>query len=183
MATRSMPRHSRRCTPPRASGSEEGLGPPAHLAKPLARLPSHSPRGRARANALNELLLQWMSSRETAREMDTEIGKLEGDILGGGKPLLTYLRHDDRFDDAGLKAKLISEPGPALRAFRSNPWLSWDARKVDRRAISPTTSYPFWFSGRRSSRLATYPIIGVRLVAQLQPLAPKTPSRSYSSSR
>jgi hypothetical protein len=47
--------------------------------------------------------------------------------LAGDKPLLTSLRYNDRFDDAGLKDKLISEPGTALRAFGSNPWLSWDA--------------------------------------------------------
>jgi uncharacterized protein len=58
------------------------------------------------ASALNELLLQWMSSSETAREIDSEIGDLEGDILGGGKPLLTYLRYDVKFDDEWLKGKL-----------------------------------------------------------------------------
>jgi hypothetical protein len=41
--------------------------------------------------------------------------------LGEGKLLLTSLCYNDRFDDAGLKDKLISEPGPALRVFRSNP--------------------------------------------------------------
>ena len=55
------------------------------------------------ASALNELLLQWMSSSATAHEIDSEIGDLSGDILGGGKPLLTYLRYDVRFDDAWLK--------------------------------------------------------------------------------
>ena len=58
------------------------------------------------ASALNELLLQWMSSSETAHEIDSEIGDLSGDILGGGKPLLTYLRYDVQFDDAWLKDKL-----------------------------------------------------------------------------
>jgi hypothetical protein len=58
------------------------------------------------ASALNELLLQWMSSSLTAREIDSEIGDLRGDILGGGRPLLTYLRYDVRFDDAWLKDKL-----------------------------------------------------------------------------
>ncbi len=61
------------------------------------------------ASALNELLLQWISSSETAREIDSEIGKLDGDILGGGKPLLTYLRYDVTFDDAWLKDKLSPE--------------------------------------------------------------------------
>jgi len=58
------------------------------------------------AGALNELLLQWMSSSETAHEIDSEIGDLSGDILGGGKPLLTYLRYDVQFDEDWLKKKL-----------------------------------------------------------------------------
>ncbi|MDH5625939.1 MAG: patatin-like phospholipase family protein [Nitrospira sp.] len=61
------------------------------------------------ACALNELLLQWMSSSQTARKIDSEIGDLSGDILGGGKTLLTYLRYDVRFDDAWLKDKLSPE--------------------------------------------------------------------------
>ncbi len=61
------------------------------------------------AGALNELLLQWMSSSETAIEIDSEIGDLRGEILGGGKPLLTYLRYDVRFDDAWLRDKLSPE--------------------------------------------------------------------------
>jgi predicted acylesterase/phospholipase RssA len=58
------------------------------------------------AGALNELMLQWMSSSVTAREIDSEIGDLSGDILGGGQPLLTYLRYDVKFDDDWLKDKL-----------------------------------------------------------------------------
>ena len=50
-----------------------------------------------------------MSSSATAHEIDSEIGDLSGDILGGGKPLLTYLRYDVRFDDAWLKDKLSPE--------------------------------------------------------------------------
>ncbi len=58
------------------------------------------------ASALNEQLLQWMSSSVTARAIDTEIGDLRGDILGGGQPLLTYLRYDVQFDEAWLRDKL-----------------------------------------------------------------------------
>ena len=47
-----------------------------------------------------------MSSSATAHEIDSEIGDLSGDILGGGKPLLTYLRYDVQFDEAWLKKKL-----------------------------------------------------------------------------
>jgi hypothetical protein len=61
------------------------------------------------ASALNETLLQWMSSSDTAHAIDREVGDLSGDILGGGKPLLTYLRYDVRFDDPALKDKLSPE--------------------------------------------------------------------------
>jgi hypothetical protein len=64
-----------------------------------------------------------MSSSETAQ--GDRQGDRSGGILGGGQPLLIYLRHDDPFDDAGLKDKL--SPESALRAFPSNPWLSWEA--------------------------------------------------------
>lgn len=61
------------------------------------------------AGALNELMLQWMSSSVTARQIDSEIGDLKDDVLGGGKPLLTYLRYDVRFDDEWLQDKLSPE--------------------------------------------------------------------------
>ncbi len=54
------------------------------------------------ASALNELLLQWMSSSETARDIDSEIGDLSDDMLGGTAPLLSYLRYDVRFETAWL---------------------------------------------------------------------------------
>ena len=50
-----------------------------------------------------------MSSSATAHEIDSEIGDLSGDILGGGKPLLSYLRYDVKFDDAWLKDRLNPE--------------------------------------------------------------------------
>jgi hypothetical protein len=56
--------------------------------------------------ALNEQLLQWMSDSPTARSIDSEVGDLKLDILGGGKPLLTYLRYNVEFDSAWLKDKL-----------------------------------------------------------------------------
>jgi uncharacterized protein len=61
------------------------------------------------ASALNETVLQWMSASDTAHEIDREIGDLSGDILGGGKPFLTYLRYDVRFDDPALKDMLSPE--------------------------------------------------------------------------
>ncbi|MFV0299700.1 MAG: patatin-like phospholipase family protein [Paracoccus sp. (in: a-proteobacteria)] len=58
------------------------------------------------AAALNELLLQWMSDSPTAREIDSEIGDLKEDLLGGGNPLLTYLRYNVEFDQDWLKTQL-----------------------------------------------------------------------------
>ena len=43
--------------------------------------------------ALQETMLQWLSSSTTAREIDEEIGDLGNDLLGGAR-LLTYLRYD-----------------------------------------------------------------------------------------
>ena len=58
------------------------------------------------ASALNELLLQWMSSSATAREIDLEVGDLSADLLGRGQPLLTYLRYDVRFDENWLEQQV-----------------------------------------------------------------------------
>jgi uncharacterized protein len=49
---------------------------------------------------LQETMLQWMSRSATARKIDSELGVLEGDVVGG-TPLLTYLRYDA---DLGLAA-------------------------------------------------------------------------------
>ena len=43
--------------------------------------------------ALQEVLLQWMSSSRTAREIDRELGDLHSDLLVSS-PLLTYLRYN-----------------------------------------------------------------------------------------
>jgi hypothetical protein len=42
---------------------------------------------------LQETLLQWMSASPRASKRDSELGTLEGDLLGG-HPLLSYLRYD-----------------------------------------------------------------------------------------
>lgn len=46
------------------------------------------------ALALNELLLQWLSTSPTARPIDREVGDLRNDVLGNGQPWLTYLRYN-----------------------------------------------------------------------------------------
>ena len=55
--------------------------------------------------AMVETMMQWMSESPTAREIDLEIGKLDGDLLGGA-PLLTYQRYN---------ASLIPEDVLALK--------------------------------------------------------------------
>jgi predicted acylesterase/phospholipase RssA len=52
--------------------------------------------------ALQETLLQWMSQSATARTIDNELGKLDGDLIGE-KPLLTYLRYDVDLRPASVK--------------------------------------------------------------------------------
>ena len=58
------------------------------------------------ASALNETVLQWLSSSPTAREIDAETGDLGKDVLGGGKPWLTYLRYDARLEGQWLNSVL-----------------------------------------------------------------------------
>ena len=48
-------------------------------------------------DALNQTMLQWMSNSPTARKIDSEIGDLSGDLLGGRK-LLSYLRYNVMLD-------------------------------------------------------------------------------------
>lgn len=60
------------------------------------------------ASSLNETLLQWMSSSVTAREIDSEVGDLKNDLLGG-TGLLSYLRYDVTFNDPTLKDLLSAE--------------------------------------------------------------------------
>ncbi|MGM0575211.1 MAG: patatin-like phospholipase family protein [Myxococcota bacterium] len=45
------------------------------------------------AGALTETILQWLSRTPTPRHIDSEIERLDGDLLGG-EPLLQYRRYD-----------------------------------------------------------------------------------------
>ena len=60
------------------------------------------------ASALNEIILQWMSSSATARQIDSESGDLKHDFPGGSR-LLSYLRYDVIFIDPSLKGLLSAE--------------------------------------------------------------------------
>jgi hypothetical protein len=41
-----------------------------------------------------ELMMQWLSESPTARSLDSEVGSLLGDLLGGGDPWLSYVRYN-----------------------------------------------------------------------------------------
>ena len=43
--------------------------------------------------SLVETVLQWMSSSQTARQIDRDIGDLQNDLMGDA-PLLSYLRYN-----------------------------------------------------------------------------------------
>jgi hypothetical protein len=58
--------------------------------------------------ALQETMLQWLSSSTTAREIDEEIGDLGNDLLGGAQ-LLSYLRYD-----VDLRKESVQELEPEL---------------------------------------------------------------------
>jgi predicted acylesterase/phospholipase RssA len=55
--------------------------------------------------SLQELVLQWMSQSPTARAIDREVGRLDGDVLGGS-PLLSYVRYDADLRPASVHALL-----------------------------------------------------------------------------
>ncbi len=56
-------------------------------------------------SALNQVMLQWMSSSPNASEIDKELGTLDGDLLGG-KALLSYLRYNMELSDESLQENL-----------------------------------------------------------------------------
>ena len=58
--------------------------------------------------ALQETLLQWMSRSPTARKIDSELQRLDGDLVGGA-PLLSYVRYNVDLDAASIHALLGSE--------------------------------------------------------------------------
>jgi len=60
------------------------------------------------ASALNEQILQWLSTSPTARQIDREVGDLTQD-KPGEKSLLTYLRYDVDFADDWVASLLSKE--------------------------------------------------------------------------
>jgi len=51
----------------------------------------------------NQIILQWLSNSPTAWPIDKEIGKLTGDVIGGGNPLISYVRYNTWLDADTLK--------------------------------------------------------------------------------
>jgi hypothetical protein len=62
--------------------------------------------------SLQEAMLQWMSRSATARRIDSELGTLDGDLIGG-KPQLTYVRYDADLRPAALQ-DLLKERAATL---------------------------------------------------------------------
>jgi len=60
-------------------------------------------------SSLNELLMQWLSESATAHPIDSEVGDLYGDLLGGKDPWLTYLRYNAPLELDWLKSRLPEE--------------------------------------------------------------------------
>jgi hypothetical protein len=58
--------------------------------------------------ALQETLLQWMSESPTARTIDSELGALDGDLVGG-VPLLSYVRYNVDLWPAAIRDLLGDE--------------------------------------------------------------------------
>ena len=54
------------------------------------------------ASELNETLLQWLSESPTAREINKEIGALDGEWLGG-TPCISYVRYNAYFNPSWLQ--------------------------------------------------------------------------------
>jgi hypothetical protein len=55
---------------------------------------------------LNQSLLQWMSRSPVAWPIDSEMEDLRDDVLGGGEPLLSYLRYNVVFDRDWLRSTI-----------------------------------------------------------------------------
>lgn len=62
-------------------------------------------------NVMSQVMLQWMSHSPTSWILDSEIGTLEHEALGGAGPLLSYLRYDVLFDKNWFKENLGLEIG------------------------------------------------------------------------
>jgi hypothetical protein len=60
---------------------------------------------------LGQTVLQWMSQSTTPWPIDSEVGDLQQDVMGGGRPLITYLRYTLAYDSTWLKKNLDVDIG------------------------------------------------------------------------
>src|SRR6185503_8591034 len=63
-----------------------------------------------------ELLLQWMSTSQTARVIDRELGNLRGDLIAPA-PLLTYLRYNVALTKETLQELGVSVPDEKVESL------------------------------------------------------------------
>jgi len=66
----------------------------------------------ADCDALNQTILQWMSQSPVAWQIDSEVEDLRQDALGGGEPLIHYLRYNLFFDEGWLKREINVDMDP-----------------------------------------------------------------------
>lgn len=88
--------------------------------------------------ALTEMMMQWLSDSPTSRATDSEIGALDGDILGGGPALMSYLRYNVELDPDWLQAELglrYSEYQVASIAQMDKPENMDDLVKIGQAAV------------------------------------------------
>ena len=71
----------------------------------------------ADASDQNELVLQYLSESPTARQIDWEVGTLDGDLIGG-QPQLTYLRYNAVLEQAPLAKVGIQVTEVELKSLR-----------------------------------------------------------------
>lgn len=90
------------------TGSQElRLDPQEVLKMPAVQLAGQSILSiMADSDWLNQTILQWMSRSPVAWPIDSELEDLSEDVLGGGEPLLTYLRYNVMLDQAWLDQRL-----------------------------------------------------------------------------
>lgn len=73
---------------------------------------------------LGQTMLQWMAQSPTAWSIDSEVGTLQKDVIGGGEPLISYLRYNLALNSAWLKENLhltISEAEASSLFAMDNP--------------------------------------------------------------
>lgn len=54
------------------------------------------------ANWLGQAMLQWMADSPTSWPIDSEIGDLRSDMLGGTSALISYLRYEAHLESRWL---------------------------------------------------------------------------------